>query len=1508
MDEETLLVTLAEREVLLACQSGRLEIRAPGGALDAELKAALERYEGSLCRALERRPGFVQLGPPSYNQVSLFFIHLLDPESKAYNLACTMRLHAEIDAHHMRTALQRLVARHEALRSTLSQVEIGKTALVCQFIAEHLPPVLEEFDAQGNTDAELLERVRAFHAEPIDVQFGPVIRAALFKCGSADYVLIVKLHHIAADGWSFRIIHHEIGKLYRDCVAGEQKVDEAPASYLRSCLEQREFLSGPEGTKQLEYWQEVFATPAPGLKLGPRIEERRPAVRRSAGATEYFEIDAAGQERINKSARALRVTPFTLLFAVFQAFLLERSKQGEVVVGIPTLGHRTGGFMDTVGYFVNPVALRSRRPWSLTFREHLKQTSQELKEALRHRDAPLAAVVERVGGVRDPSRTPVFQALFNHLSRRTMGESGDLSYRTSVQTSVDLSGITATGYPIDQQEGQFDLTLEFVERGPILLGLFKYALDLVTAEEAAEMVGEVRQLLERALSDPDAMTVCGQTKFHFGVRPSCAAILDWARPAAELEALVSALVSGAAAKTMPRPKIAFAETYALCGRATSVAMGVGGPPGTVTGIEANQMRVATGNGDLLVSALLDDDGAPLPWVDAIRRFALHEGVRLPLLDAAMRQTVTSLDEQIAAHEAFWVERLRDLRAPVFPYFAVGSPQKRDGEEQRTLDLAITEEVRAALAERYPEGSSREALGAAFALYVFRLCGGEPFDLGVCTPTLSARVRGWEALFSDRVPLRIQVDGPCSIGQACETIRSQLCTLEEQLTYAKDLGARYPALGGTDLEHRLPIHIVWLDPDGPSRPVHAALQLVIPTDGPAQLCYRRTAMSPADMALVAGQFMTFLETVAARPDCPLFSVPLLSDQERHRLLVEWNDTSRDYPGDMILHHYIERQSEATPDAAAVRFDGITTTYRELDRRANRLAHELRSHGVGPGRLVALYLERSTELVITLLAVLKAGGAYVPLDPSYPSERVAFMLEDTQAPVVVTQNRLRSRLPASEAKVLCVDPDAGLAGADSTSEPSASPGDPAYLIYTSGSTGKPKGVLVSHRSICNRLLWMQQEYGLTDRDRVMQKTPYSFDVSVWEFFWPLMFGACLTVARPEGHKDPAYLVDLIRADGITTLHFVPSMLRLFLEQPGVQQCTSIQRVICSGEALPYDLQQRFFERCSAELHNLYGPTEAAVDVTYWQCRRDDERHIVPIGRPVANTQTYVLDRQGNPTPVGVPGELHLGGVQIALGYLNRPELTKERFIPDPFSKKPDARLYRTGDLCRYLHDGALDFLGRLDFQVKVRGFRIELGEIEAALLSYPGIREAVVLARADELDATRTYIAAYLVAGTPRASTEQLRSYLAQSLPDYMVPEAFVLLDRFPLNPNGKLDRKALPAPKRGGAPSGAARQLPSTALEKQLAAIFCEVLRADEVGVDENFFDMGGDSLRAARIVDAVRKSLSPNLELVRLFEHPTIRALAAYIGGTLKDRSFSNVQSRAERQREAMQRGKKPRT
>jgi amino acid adenylation domain-containing protein len=620
------------------------------------------------------------------------------------------------------------------------------------------------------------------------------------------------------------------------------------------------------------------------------------------------------------------------------------------------------------------------------------------------------------------------------------------------------------------------------------------------------------------------------------------------------------------------------------------------------------------------------------------------------------------------------------------------------------------------------------------------------------------------------------------------------------------------------------------------------------------------------------FQVLLQHLLADPDQAISRVPLLTEQQRQTLLVDWNDTSKYFP-DVRIHELFEAQAAATPGRSALVFRGRELMYAELNARANRLAHYLLQNGATTGSLIGVYLERSFEMVVALLAILKAGGAYVPYDPELPVSRLNMMLEDSRPICVITQRKFMDNLAGYAGQTLAIDSLAEGLDAQPASNPRivVQPSDAIYAIYTSGSTGVPKAAVNTHQAVANRILWMQDRYPLGAGDRVLQKTPHSFDVSVGEFFGAITCGATLVIAEPGGHRDPVYIASLIASERITSIHFVPSMLREFLEAGNLDRCGSLKRVFASGEALPADLREKFYQRLGAQLHNLYGPTEAAVEVTYWDCAEQAPCATVPIGRPISNVKAYILDRHLAPVPIGVAGELHIGGIALASGYLNRTELTAERFIPDPFD--PGRRLYKTGDRARFLADGNIEYLGRLDNQVKLRGFRIELGEIEATLLQNSAVRAAAVLLRED---ASGQRLVAYVVSNESELDAPALRAFLRERLPDHMIPSAFICLESLPQTPSGKLDRNALPAPDFA---TTAQRDFvpPQDEIEERLANLWQEVLSVHPISVTDNYFDLGGHSLLALRLFSEIKFCFQLDLPLATLFYAPTVRTMAGVI-------------------------------
>ena len=862
-----------------------------------------------------------------------------------------------------------------------------------------------------------------------------------------------------------------------------------------------------------------------------------------------------------------------------------------------------------------------------------------------------------------------------------------------------------------------------------------------------------------------------------------------------------------------------------------------------------------------------------------------------------RQWLNGADAQRALE--YWREHLQG--APELLELPTDRPrpavQSYRGESVRfSLGTELTEELKR-LSKRI-NVTMAMMLYTAWAIVLTRISGQE--DIVVGFPVANRRrteVEGLIGVFVNTLAVRVQLDGDPCVADLLQAVKQimlrsyahqdvpfdqvvEVLQPTRSLSHSPIFQAMFVLHPASQGVTRLP-GLTLMQQDVPQHTAQFDLLLALQDSAnglTGSLNYASDLFDDSSIERWIGCLKAVLRGMAREPQLQVSRLPLLDEHEQYRVTRLFNASQAEYAQDKLIHELFEEQVERAPDAIAVIFEGQSLTYGELNARANQLARHLREKQIGPDQLVGICVERSLEMVVGLLGILKAGGAYVPLDPSYPVERLEYMLMDAAPRVLLTLERLKRELPDTGADVIALDADWNRIAEEATSNL-----DPrelglrshhlAYMIYTSGSTGKPKGAMNEHAALINRLQWMQNQYRLSESDRVLQKTPFSFDVSVWEFFWTLMSGARLVLARPQGHQDPAYLRKVIEQTGITTLHFVPSMLQAFLEQYQAESCATIRRVICSGEELPPALQNRCIESLPrARLSNLYGPTEAAIDVTAWECELDRSGHRVPIGRPISNIQMYVLDRHGQPVPIGVAGEIFIGGAGVGRGYFNRPELTAERFLPDPFSGDPAARLYKTGDQGRWRMDGAIEYLGRNDHQVKIRGFRIELGEIEARLISHGQVQEAVVIAREDVPGEKR--LVAYVVAGdgAEKPSVEEFRAHLRPVLPEYMVPSAFVTLEHMPLSPNGKLDRRALPAPELG-AYGSRQYEAPRGEVEEILAGIWQGLLRVEQVGRQHNFFELGGHSLLIMQMLERLRR-VGLWAEVRTVFETPVLADLA----------------------------------
>jgi len=856
-------------------------------------------------------------------------------------------------------------------------------------------------------------------------------------------------------------------------------------------------------------------------------------------------------------------------------------------------------------------------------------------------------------------------------------------------------------------------------------------------------------------------------------------------------------------------------------------------------------------------------------------------------DFAERQRSRLTDEFLAEELAHWTTELGGAATALdLPTDRPRPPiaTMRGGRRRLSLPTELTARL-----EELATAAGADVFGAFLALFealLFRYTGEEDFLIGTVADDRNAQeLDETIGVLLSTVVVRSDLSGEPSFRALLQRAQSCVQTaaahaelpfevLVRELQPVRDL-SRHPlfqvllAVNPPDPVPELPgIDVEAIETEATAAGVDLFLFLQETPDGyDAVWEYNGDLFRPETIDRIHAHLVSLLGAALDSPDTPIAELPMVPDDERRELLTLANGVEVDYPH-AALHELVEARARTNPGATAAACEGEQLSYAELNARANQLARHLQSLGVGRDSIVAISLDRSLDLVVGALGILKAGGAYMPLDPGLPEERLGFMLADSKADVVVTHDSLVGRLQPFAGRVIRLDADRETIAACDTSDlgVAVAPDDLAYVIYTSGSTGRPKGVLNTHRGIVNRLLSMQDTYAIGPSDRLLQKTQIGFDVSARELFWPLIHGARIVVATPGEHGNPAYLADVIEREQITTLHFVPSMLQLFLEEADPARCGSVRCILSGGEPLAVDLVRRFFDRFPCELHNLYGPSEAAVSVTSWKCEPDYEGAIAPIGRPVANTQVYVLDARLEPVPVGVWGELCVGGAQVARGYLDRAELTAERFVDNPFTP---GRLYLTGDLCRWTAEGVIEFRGRLDDQVKVRGFRVEPGEIEAILREHEAVAECAVVAVES---AVGHELAAYVVF-KDSANQPALPGFLGAKLPDYMVPSSFTVLDDLPRLPNSKLDRAALPDPERS---TGREEYVaPETDAEREIARIFAEVLGVERVGRNDNFFTFGGHSLLAARLVGRVSRHFEMDVPLRAFLQKPTVAGLAS---------------------------------
>jgi amino acid adenylation domain-containing protein len=1040
------------------------------------------------------------------------------------------------------------------------------------------------------------------------------------------------------------------------------------------------------------------------------------------------------------------------------------------------------------------------------------------------------------------------------------------------------AGMHSTSWAILNEETTHGVTwhgiTELVDAGPIYRqrivpiepGDTALSLNARSYEAALDSFAELVDDMTAGRLDGREQDRSQRTYFPHLARPPAAGLLDWTRPASSLAALVRGLDFGAAyANPLGRAKVRCGSHFYLCERLRVTSRTAGASPGTIVGVDAMAIAVAAADYVVAIESLATIDGRPVSLADVTLNERLEVGGPLGATVPEVIERIGTLNEALAAHEAYWRRTLLRVRPLEVPFRLPGAT--RAGRFHST-PLSIPPGP-------LPGTDAQERVAmvvSAFVMLLSRLTLEESISLALSHPALPLEREELRQLFAPAVPMHLDAPRQRSVAEHVGLVSERLAETGARMTFARDLLARYPELRG-----RVPATpiLVRIDPTG-APPADASAELILDIasgSGASVLHADAGALAEEDARRMARQFETLVAAMFREPSIPLGAAPIVPEAERRLLLSEWNATARPYPRQATIHGLFEEQARSAPEAIAVVSPGAELTFAELSARADCWARVLRSHGIGRDSIVGLRTERTPELVIGMLAILKAGGAYLPLDRSLPQARSQFMLDDAAVDVVLTTRRLRDELEHGARTVLCLD---------EPPEPRATPEDPgrdadaeslAYVIYTSGSTGTPKGVLVHHRGVVNYLSWAIAYYAATEGTGSPVHSPIAFDLTVTSLIAPLLGG------RPVHLLDERLGVDALAealrgAHDFTLVKLTPSHLELLRHQLDETEVAGRARAFVIGGENLQGPGLGYWQRHApgTRLINEYGPTETVVGCCVYEVPAGRPLPgSVPIGRPIANTRLYVLDPQMELLPIGIAGELYIGGDGVARGYLNRPDLTDERFVPDPFVGH--GRLYRTGDRVRYLPDGNLEFLGRLDGQVKVRGYRIELGEIESTLASHPAVAEAAATVWHDPV--TGPHLAGYMTLnGTVEPAADELRAWCARLLPDYMVPATIQRIPTLPLTGNGKVDRAALPVP----AIRLTEQVEPRTDLERRLAAIWSEVL-GRPVGVTDNFFELGGHSLLAVRMISRVRDETGHAPPLSVLLTRPTIEHVAAALEG-----------------------------
>ncbi|MGI4836841.1 MAG: non-ribosomal peptide synthase/polyketide synthase [Janthinobacterium lividum] len=1485
------------------------------------------------------------------------------PERHHWNQALLLTPGKALQADRLESALQALVAHHDALRLSFAQADDGRWAA-------HYGPLVQTdsllWQSSVQTHAEL-ESLCSKAQRSLNLQTGPLIRAVLATLADGSQRLLLAIHHLAVDGVSWRILLEDLQNAYAQLQA--QQSIELPAK-TSSTKAWGELLQTYARTDELQRELAYWADQLPSVQADLPCDHPQGSLQGRHAGSAQTRLDQTTTQRLLKDAPAAYRTQINDLLLTALARVIARWT-GQEDVFVQLEGHGREDLFDsvdltrTVGWFTSlfPVRLSP----AATLAGSIKQIKEQLR-AIPNKGIGFGAL--RYLGDEQAQRTlaglAAARITFNYLGQF------DASFAAEASEAAFLTPAAEAPGPGQDAAAPLANWLSIngqVYGGELSLG-WSFSREMFSEQTiqrlADDYAHELQALIQHCASaetvslTPSDVPLAQLTQAQLDSLPIAAADIEDLYPLSPMQQgmLFHSLYEQESGDYINQTRVDVAgldvERFQRAWQAAVDRHEVL-RANFVTSFE-QPLQVIRKHMALPFTSLDWSNQADVEqrldtWAeadrhagfdlqhDALLRIAVirtqdnshhliytnhhilmdgwsnaqllgevlqtYAGIAESPQGSRFRDYIDWLQRQDKAQsEAFWRAQLRAVEAPTLLAQAIGqdADQLSTGYGERLQVLSIAQTRSLSEFARGQRVTVNTLVQAAWLLLLQRYTGQACVAFGATVSGRPAELKGVEqqlGLFINTLPVIASPTPEQTVAQWLEQVQAQNVSLREYEHTPLAEVQRWAGQGGESLFDNILVFENYpvseaLQQGAPAGLVFQGTQNHEQTHYPLTLAvglaetltvhysYERGHYTAAMVEQVAGHFANLLQALTQDPQHRIGDLPLLGVEEHRQIVADWNATQAHYPSDSCIHQLIEAQVEATPDAIALVFGDQQLTYRDLNRRCNQLAHTLRELGVGPDRLVGVAVERSVDMVVGLLGILKAGGAYVPLDPEYPQDRLAYMMEDSGIALLLTQTSLQGQLPVP-AGVECLMLDQAGNGLDAYSSANphnfTQPQNLAYVIYTSGSTGKPKGAGNSHTALVNRLNWMQQAYGLDASDTVLQKTPFSFDVSVWEFFWPLINGARLAVAQPGDHRDPERLAETIQRYDVTTLHFVPSMLQAFMGHEQADDCTGIKRIVCSGEALPADLAQQTLMRLPhAELYNLYGPTEAAIDVTHWNCDQQ-ARSSVPIGQPIDNLKAHILSDSLLPIAQGTCGELYLGGIGLARGYHQRPALTAERFIPDPLdsSENGGGRLYRTGDLARYQEGGVIDYVGRIDHQVKIRGLRIELGEIQARLQEHEALREAVVV----DIDGpSGKQLVAYLVVeGQPFTDTEQqngmrnvLREHLKAQLPDYMVPTHLIFIEQMPVTANGKLDRKALPKP--DATQLQHAYVAPQSELEQQIAAIWADVLKVEKIGLTDNFFELGGDSIISIQVVSRARQAgirFTPK----QLFQHQTVQGLAS---------------------------------